>query len=75
MRKQDLPSDKWIETFRAWMDSYGWLKTRATIATKSAADTWLKKTGALLTCLFYKIHINFPFIFCFYLASGDKMQC
>lgn len=25
MRKQGLPSDQWIEAFRAWLDSHGWL--------------------------------------------------
>ncbi len=26
MKKQNLPSDRWIDAFGAWLDSYGWLK-------------------------------------------------
>jgi beta-glucosidase len=25
-KKQNLPSDKWLDAFGAWLDSYGWLK-------------------------------------------------
>jgi len=26
MRKQDLPSDRWIERFTEWLEAQGWLK-------------------------------------------------